>query len=44
MSHNIDKIIYINLDKRKDRFLEIEKEFADMNLPCERFSAIVHEH
>jgi glycosyl transferase family 25 len=42
MSTNIDKIIYINLDKRKDRFAEIEKEFLDMNIPCERFTGIEH--
>lgn len=42
MSKNIEKIIYINLDKRRDRFIEIEKEFADMDLPCERFAGIVH--
>jgi glycosyl transferase family 25 len=42
MSVNIEKIIYINLDKREDRNTEIVKEFSDMNLPCERFTGIVH--
>ena len=42
MSINIEKIIYINLDKRQDRYAEIEKEFSDMNLSCERFAGIVH--
>ena len=40
---NIDKIIYINLDRRKDRRQEIEQEFIRMNIPEEkvlRFSAI----
>jgi len=40
MSSNIDKIIYINLNKRQDRREEIEKELQDYNLPFERFEAI----
>jgi glycosyl transferase family 25 len=42
MSHNIEKIIFINLDKRIDRRLEIEKELTDMGLEYERFAGIVH--
>lgn len=40
MSHNIDKIFYINLDKRTDRRDEIEQELNTMELPYERFPAI----
>jgi GR25 family glycosyltransferase involved in LPS biosynthesis len=40
MSHNIDKIFYINLDKRPDRRNEIEQELNTMELPYERFPAI----
>ena len=40
MSKYIDKIIYINLDRREDRKEEIEKELNDFNLPYERFKAI----
>lgn len=40
MSENIDKIIYINLNKRKDRRAEIEKELDDFGLKYERFQAI----
>lgn len=40
MSKNIDKIMYINLDKRTDRREEIEKELNQFELPYERFSAI----
>jgi GR25 family glycosyltransferase involved in LPS biosynthesis len=43
MSHNIDKIFYINLDKRTDRRNEIEQELNKMELPYERFSAIHKE-
>ena len=32
MSTNIDKIIYINLNKRIDRRTDIEKELNDFNL------------
>jgi glycosyl transferase family 25 len=42
MSFNIEKIIFINLDKREDRRKEIEKEFYEMDLLCERFAGIVH--
>ena len=38
----VEHIFYINLDKRQDRYAEIEKEFSDMNLSCERFAGIVH--
>ena len=40
MSHNIDKIFYINLDKRTDRREEIEQELNQMELSYERFPAI----
>jgi len=40
MSHNIDKIIYINLNKRTDRREEIENELNNFNLNYERFEAI----
>ena len=40
MSKNIDKIMYINLDRRTDRREEIEKELDQFELPYERFSAI----
>ena len=40
MSHNIDKIIYINLNKRKDRRNEIEQELNNFSLEYERFEAI----
>jgi len=43
MSHNIDKIFYINLDKRTDRRYEIEEELNNMELPYERFPAIYHK-
>ncbi len=41
----IDKIIYINLEKRKDRREEIEEEFRRMEIPEDkiiRFNAIEH--
>ena len=42
MSHNIDKIIYINLDHRTDRKAEIEGELEKFNLldKTERYPAI----
>ena len=42
MSQNLDKIFYINLDKRNDRKDEIEKELTNYNLfnNSERFPAI----
>lgn len=40
MSENIEKIIYINLNKRIDRRLEIENELNNYNLNYERFEAI----
>ena len=40
MSKNIDKIIYINLNKRTDRREQIEKELNDFDLSYERFEAI----
>jgi len=40
MSHNIDKIYYINLNKRVDRREQIEKELNAFDLKYERFEAI----
>jgi len=40
MTHNIDKIIYINLEKRPDRRSEIETELTNFGLVGERFEAI----
>lgn len=40
MSKYIDKIIYINLNKRSDRKEKIEKELNNFNLEYERFEAI----
>jgi len=43
MSQHIDKIIYINLDRREDRRIQIEEELKKMDIfdgKCERFSAI----
>jgi GR25 family glycosyltransferase involved in LPS biosynthesis len=40
MSHNIGKIIYINLNKRTDRRAEIEEELNHFDLKYERFEAI----
>jgi len=39
MSHNIDKIIYINLNRRTDRRNEIEEELNNFGLEYERFEA-----
>lgn len=39
----IDKIYYINLDKRTDRFEQINEELKKMNLEATRFSAISHQ-
>jgi len=44
MSHNIDKIIYINLEKRPDRRNEIETELTNFGLVGERFEAIDNPH
>jgi len=38
----IDKIIYINLDKRTDRREEIEKQLDEYGISYERFPAIYH--
>jgi GR25 family glycosyltransferase involved in LPS biosynthesis len=37
---NIDRMYYINLDRRGDRRGEVEAEFTKMGLTVERFSAI----
>jgi len=39
MSQNIDKIIYINLNRRTDRRYEIEQELNNFGLEYERFEA-----
>ena len=39
----IDKIIYINLDKRIDRREHMERQLEKFGLTAERFSAIKHE-
>ena len=46
MSSNIDKIFYINLNKRIDRREEIEKELTDYDLKdkAERYEAIYTPH
>lgn len=43
MSHHIDKIIYINLDKRNDRREEIEADLIKYSLSAERFPGIYHD-
>ena len=45
MSEFIDKIIYINLEKRKDRKIEIEDELSKFDLlsNAERFNAIEND-
>jgi len=43
MSKYIDKIFYINLNKRQDRREQIEKELNDFGLNYERFEAIEYE-
>lgn len=43
MSGHIDKIVYINLDKRTDRRGEIEGELNRYGLEYERFTAIEHQ-
>jgi glycosyl transferase family 25 len=40
MSNHISKIIYINLEHRKDRKEQIENELNRFNLPYERYPAI----
>ena len=44
MSENIERIIFINLDKRTDRLEQINDEFKRFNLEdkAERFPAIYH--
>jgi glycosyl transferase family 25 len=43
MSHTIDKIVYINLDKRPDRKEEIENELNSFDLKYIRYKAIEHD-
>jgi GR25 family glycosyltransferase involved in LPS biosynthesis len=40
----IDAVIYINLEKRKDRKVEMEQELNRMGIKAERFDAIEHEY
>jgi len=42
MSHNIDHIFYINLDRRTDRREEIDSDLAKYGLNAERFTGIPH--
>ena len=44
MSKNIEKIFYINLDKRTDRRIEIEDELKKYDLDAERYSAVYTPH
>jgi GR25 family glycosyltransferase involved in LPS biosynthesis len=44
MSKYIDKIFYINLERRTDRRAEIEQELNNFQLNYERFNAIEHIH
>ena len=43
MSSNIEKIFYINLDRREDRRADIEAELEKYQLVAERFPGIPHE-
>jgi glycosyl transferase family 25 len=43
MSNNIDKIYYINMDKRTDRRVDIERELKEYELDAERFVGIPYE-
>lgn len=43
-SKYIEKVVYINLDKRPDRKKEMEGELAKMGLSGERFAAIEHRN
>lgn len=43
MNH-IDKVVYINLQKRQDRRQHIESLLSKYNIPAQRFEAIEHEH
>ena len=40
MSHHIDHIFYINLDRRTDRRAEMEAQLEEYGLPYERFSGV----
>lgn len=44
MSHNIAKIIYINLERRKDRLNEINEQLTNFVLEGERFNAILNSN
>ena len=43
MNH-IDKVVYINLDKRTDRRQHIESLLSTYDIPAQRFEAIEHDH
>ena len=43
MNH-IDKVVYINLDKREDRRKHIESVLETHNISAQRFAAIEHSH
>lgn len=44
LSKYIDKVVYINLDKRTDRRLEIETQLKEYDITFERFAAIPHSN
>jgi len=44
MSNNIDRVIYINLDKHVEKKTVIENQLRYFDLPFERFSAINNPH
>ena len=43
MNH-IDKVVYINLNKRTDRRQHIESLLSTYDIPAQRFEAIEHDH
>ena len=45
--NRIDKVVYINLEKRPGRKAEMEAELAKLRIPADkwvRFSAVEHTH
>jgi len=44
LSKYIDNVVYINLDKRTDRRLEIETQLKEYDITFERFAAIPHSN
>ena len=43
MNH-IDKVVYINLNRREDRRIHMERILEEYDIPAIRFEAIEHEH